>query len=48
MSNKLHKMKDGGSNAGVEITGQLIAYLIAVVAATVCVAVVGSSMRSGC
>lgn len=39
MSNKLHKMKDGGSNAGVEITGQLIAYLMAVVAATVCVAV---------
>ncbi len=39
MSSKLHKMKDGGSNAGVEITGQLIAYLMAVMTATVCVAV---------
>lgn len=39
MSNKLHKIKADGSNAGAEITGQLIEYLLAVVAATVCVAV---------
>lgn len=39
MSNKLHKIKDGGQSAGLEITGQLIEYLLAVVAAVVCIAV---------
>ncbi len=39
MSNKLHKIKEGGQSAGLEITGQLIEYLLAVVAAVVCIAV---------
>ncbi len=39
MSNKLHKIKDGGQGAGLEITGQLLEYLLAVVTAVVCIAV---------
>lgn len=39
MSNKLNKTKGIGQSAGVEITGQIIEYILAVVTAAVCVAV---------
>lgn len=39
MSNKLHKTKGEGHGAGMEITGQIIEYLLATVAAAVCMAV---------
>ncbi len=39
MSNKLHKVKDSRQSAGMEITGQVIEYILATTAAAVCVAV---------
>lgn len=39
MSNKLRTVKSGGQGAGLEITGQIIEYLLAATAAAVCVAV---------
>lgn len=39
MGNKLHKSENGKQGAGLEITGQLLEYLLAVVTAVVCIAV---------
>lgn len=39
MSNKLQKTTENGQNAGVEITGQIIEYVLAAVAAAICMAV---------
>ena len=39
MSNKLQKTTENGQSAGMEITGQIIEYVLAAVAAAICMAV---------
>ena len=39
MSNKLNKIKGSNDNEGMEIVGQIVEYLLAVVAAAVCIMV---------